>query len=117
MTELVVGQKYKDPLGEILIIAHSPVTGNYIGQSRYGTLLRYTNDGRLLVYGADGKTIDGGYDLQPTPKEIEVEYTFWINFYKDGTVIRFNSETAAGGCKIEGCIETKKFTHKAKYTQ
>lgn len=115
MTELIVGKKYNHPYvnGEILIIAHSPTTGNYIGQSDDGNLTKYTSDGRTIHGMKLGTT-----KLIPIQEEIEVEYEFWVNFYKDGTTgTTYSKMETAINFASKDIIETKKFTHKAKYTE
>ena len=116
-TELVVGEKYKIGDYEILIIAQSPVTGNYIGE--------YVTTGNLSRFLPDGRMINNfGYAISDErliriPKTIEVEYEFWVNFYKDGstgqTYKSYENAQLFNGEK--DFIETKKFTHKATYKE
>lgn len=122
MKELIIGETYKMNMtystgvsGEYRIIAKSPVTGNFIGEPVNGGVLRkFTNDGRRIdIYG----NINSDQQLIPIPKEIEVEYEFWINFYKDGAGIKHGSFESASKSTSLGYLETKKFTHKAKYTE
>jgi hypothetical protein len=114
-TELVVGEKYKIGDYEILIIAQSPVTGNYIGEYVIaGSLSRFLPDGRMIN--------NFGYAISEErlikiPKTIEVEYEFWVNFYKNGDIgpAHKTLDSALRGAD-QGVAETKRFTHKATYT-
>jgi hypothetical protein len=115
LTELVVGEKYK--LGdyyEITIIAQSPITGEYIGEyDNTRRLDRFLSDGRLI---GNMGTVTGEKLIK---KVIEVEYEFWVNFYKDGTTGQTykSLENSQMFSNERDFIETRKFTHKATYTE
>jgi hypothetical protein len=124
MAQLVIGETYvvdngRGCGGKMHILAQSPISGNYIGKTEYGVLYECTNDGRSIGMNGNIQEIDkGGWRLVKIPKTIEVEYEFWVNFYKDGSIgITYGTKAVAATLGGGDILETKRFTHKATYTE